>query len=159
MEWLIVIGLILFGLALIIAEVLFVPGTTIVGIAGFAFEIGGIYLAYDYFDAGTGNFVLGITFILSVTTLIVTFKTGMWQKLALKEENKGKVNEGSTANLKVGDKGKTISALRPIGKALFNDKEFEVRTNGEFLYDNLEIEIFKLDNNIIFVKPIEPNNG
>ncbi len=154
MEWIIVIGLILFGLGLLIIEILFVPGTTIVGIFGFVFEVGGVYLAYDYFGATTGNTILVATFLVSIAIIVVTFKAGLWQKLSLKEENTGKVNEGALDQLAVGDEGITISSLKPIGKALFNDKEFEVRTDGEFLYNNVKIVIKSIKENKIIVEPI-----
>lgn len=154
MEWIIVIGLILFGLGLLILEILFVPGTTVVGIAGFLFEVGGIYLSYDYFGTFTGNIILVVTFLVSIAIIIVTFKAGLWQKLSLKEENTGKVNEGSLKELNVGDEGITLSSLKPIGKALFHDNEFEVRTDGEFLYNNVKVVIKKIQENKIIVEPI-----
>ena len=38
-EWMTVISLILFGLALLVAEIIFVPGTTLVGLFGFVFLV------------------------------------------------------------------------------------------------------------------------
>ncbi len=154
MDWLIVIGLILFGLLLVILEIIFVPGTTFVGILGLLFQIGGIYLSYDYFGTSTGNITLAVSFVVSLGVTITTLKYGMWSKLSLKEEHTAKVNEGQNDDLKVGDKGITLSSLRPIGKALFADKEYEVRTDGDFLYDNVEIIIKKIVENKIIVEPL-----
>lgn len=154
MEWFVVSGLILFGLIMIVVEVLFVPGTTIVGILGFIFEIGGVYLAYDYFGDTVGSIVLAAAFLISCGCIILSFKSGVWKKLSLKEEHTGKVNEGKTAGLTVGQEGVTLSSLKPIGKAIFNDKEYEVKTFGKFLYDNVRIAIVKLENNTIIVEDI-----
>ncbi len=155
MEWLVVGSLIIFGLILIIVEILFVPGTTVVGILGFIFEIGGIYLAYDYFGETTGTIVLISAFIISSGCIILSFKSGLWKKLSLKGEHTSKVNEGKTSDLFVGLEGITLSSLKPMRKALFNDKEYEVKTFGKFLYDNEKISIVKLDNNTIVVENIE----
>jgi len=155
MEWLVVCSLIVFGLVLIIVEILFVPGTTLVGILGFVFEIGGVYLAFDYFGDTVGTVVLISAFIISSGCIILSFKSGLWKKLSLKGEHTTKVNEGKTSNLSVGLEGITISALRPIGKALFNDEEYEVKTFGKFLYDNEKVAIVKLENNTIIVDNIE----
>ena len=155
MEWLVVGSLITFGLILIVVEVLFVPGTTIVGILGFIFEIGGIYLAYEYFGETTGTIVLGSAFIISSGCIILSFKSGLWKKLSLKGEHTSKVNEGKTSDLFVGLEGITLSSLKPIGKALFNEKEYEVKTFGKFLYNDEKIAIVKLENNTIIVENIE----
>ena len=155
MEWFVVSGLILFGLIMIVAEVLFVPGTTIVGILGFIFEIGGVYLAYDYFGETTGTIVLIAAFLISSGCIILSFKSGLWRKLSLKDEHTSKVNEGKTDDLAVGQQGLTISSLKPIGKAIFTDKEYEVKTLGKFLYDNVKIAIVKLENNTIVVDDIQ----
>jgi membrane-bound ClpP family serine protease len=53
-EWITVISLILFGLTLIVAEIIFVPGTTLVGVLGFIFLIIGIGLSFHYFGKDIG---------------------------------------------------------------------------------------------------------
>ncbi len=58
MEWFAVIGLIILGIGLVVIEVVFVPGTTVVGIAGFICTGFGIYLGYDYFGNVTGSILL-----------------------------------------------------------------------------------------------------
>ena len=63
-----------------------------------------------------------------------------------------KVNIIDEQSLKIGDTGKAISRLVPAGKALFNNEFFEVRTTGEFLDPDTEIEVEKIEANKIFVK-------
>ncbi len=155
MEWLVVSGLIIFGLILIIIEILFVPGTTIVGILGFLFEIGGVYVAFDYFGDSTGYLVLTVAFIISMLAIFISFKSGVWGGLALKEEHTGKVNESRLDGLSLGQEGITTSSLKPIGKALFDDVEYEVKTFGQFLYNNQKVSIVKLENNTIIVESRE----
>ena len=155
MEWFVVSGLILFGLIMIVVEVLFVPGTTIIGVLGFIFELGGVYLAYEYFGDTTGTIVLATAFVISCGCIILSFKSGLWRKLSLKEEHTGKVNEGKTDDLIIGQEGMTVSSLKPIGKAIFNNKEYEVKTFGKFLYDNVKIAIVRLENNTIIVDDIQ----
>jgi len=155
MEWLTVSSLIAFGLILIVIEILFVPGTTVVGILGFLFEIGGVFLAFDYFGNSTGYMVLASAFILSIAVIILSFRSGVWNGFSLQDEHTSKVNEGGHDGLEVGQVGITISSLKPIGKALFNEKEYEVKTFGQFLYNNQKVSIVKLENNAIIVENIE----
>ncbi len=133
------------------------PGTTIVGILGVIFGAYGIYLGYDYFGAGTGTVILISSVAVSLVALVVAFKGKSWERLSLKETNTGKFNENYLEGLQIGDRGKTISALKPIGKALFRDheKEYEVRSNGGYINESIEVEISRIESNKIFVQPIK----
>jgi len=66
---------------------------------------------------------------------------------------KGRVNENERV-LEVGMKGVTVSSLKPVGKALFEDDEMEVRSNGGFVEENVEIEVLRIEGKKIFVQPV-----
>ena len=68
-EWLAVILLIFFGLGFIIAEIIFVPGTTLLGLFGLIFTIIGIIISYISFGAGIGTMVLIVALIIGLGTL------------------------------------------------------------------------------------------
>lgn len=152
MEWLIIVSLILLGITLIIVEIIFVPGTTIVGILGFIMGGYGIYLGYDYFGNTTGHIVLTSSVVLAFIGIFYSFKSGAWKKFANKSVSDSKVNEGLTLGLKEGDLGQTASSLKPIGKGIFNDKEYEVTSQGNFISENESIRIVKIVHNKIIVK-------
>ena len=154
MEWITVIGLIIFGIILLIAEIIFVPGTTIVGALGVIFSGYGIYLGYDYFGTSTGTIILLGTLVINVVALVMAFKGRSWERFSLKNTMKGKFNEDFQPQLKIGDKGLSISSLKPIGKALINDQEIEVRSNGGYINENVEIEVFRIESTKIFVQPV-----
>ena len=154
MEWITVLGLVFFGIILLVVEIIFVPGTTVVGIIGLIFCVYGIYLGYDYFDASTGTLILLGTLMGTVAALVLSFKGRSWERFSLKGSIKGTFNEDFKMDLKVGDVGQTISSLKPIGKALFNDQEVEVRSNGDFIKENVPVEILRIESTKIFVKPV-----
>ncbi len=154
MEWFAVIGLIVLGMGLLIIEIIFIPGTTVVGIAGAICSIYGIYLGYDYFGNTGGTIVLISAAIFNGGAIVYAFKTKSWERFSLKDINSGRFNEDQKYQLKLGDQGTTISSLKPIGKAIFNDTELEVRSEGTYIRENQEIEIIKIDNKKIIVKPI-----
>ena len=153
-EWLTVISLIVVGIFLIVAEIIFVPGTTIVGILGLVAVIGGVYLGFDYFDTGTGSLILAGTGVFTVLALVLAFRSKAWKKFSLKNTNQAKFNENMTQGLSEGDQGETTSVLRPVGKAEFNDTEYEVKTLGNYLNSGTTIKIIKIDGNDIYVEPI-----
>lgn len=53
--------------------------------------------------------------------------------------------------LKVGDIGNSIGRLAPAGKALFEDEEYEVSSQGEYIDENTEIVIKRIVKNKIIV--------
>ncbi|SNS96950.1 NfeD-like C-terminal, partner-binding [Ekhidna lutea] len=154
MEWFTIISLILVGAFLVIAEILFIPGIFIAGTLGVLCSIYGVYLSFEYFDSTTGTIVLILAVIVNVLSLVLAFRGKTWERFSLQQSHESKVNQDFKHSLKLGDKGRTISTLKPIGKAIFNDVVIEVRSKGNYVDENVEIEIEKIDNTRIFVKPI-----
>ncbi|MEM7552184.1 MAG: NfeD family protein [Bacteroidota bacterium] len=154
-EWFTVIALLLVGIGLIIVEIIFVPGTTFVGIIGLLVSAYAVYIGFDYFGTNTGYAILGGTLFLNTLAVVYALRSGAWERFSLKTSSNSRVNEGLQDNLKVGDEGQTISALRPMGKAEFNDKVFEVTTGSSFLDSGKRIKIVLVKNNRITVEPID----
>lgn len=153
MLW-IIIALILAGLLLILVEIIFIPGTTIIGVIGFIFTVTGIVFSYKHYGNEIGFYVLLGTSLTSGAALFLSLRSGAWSKFSLKENIDGKVNEGITKELEVGTIGKAVSALRPRGSVEFNGQIFEVKSNGEYFNPGTLVKIVKIQLNDILVEPI-----
>jgi membrane-bound ClpP family serine protease len=153
-EWITVISLISFGLILIVAEVIVIPGTTIVGILGFLFLIIGIAFSFKYFGSETGWVTVGVSAVSAGVILYYSFKADVWSRFSSKTKIDSRVNEGELDSLKVGDEGVTISSLRPVGKAELNGKLYEVKSFGDYLDNGIKIKIIKINSSQIIVEPI-----
>lgn len=154
MEWFTIIALIVFGLVLIVVEVIFVPGTTFVGIVGFGIAGFGVFQSFVSFGTETGLIVLTVSSLLAVGAIFYSFKSGVWKRFALNSRNQSKFNEDIKHTLHEGDTGITLSALRPIGKAEFSEKVFEVKTNGNYLDAGTEVKIVRIIDQAIIVDPV-----
>ena len=154
MEWTIVISLIFLGLLLLVVEVIFVPGTTIVGVAGFVALVLGIGLAFRYFGSDVGWMATGGAAVAFGVVFYFSFKTNVWKRFSLKTSIKSRVNEGELEHLVPGEEGIAISALRPVGKAELTSKVFEVKTQGGYIDSGTRIRVVKIISNQIFVEPI-----
>jgi len=153
-DWISVLLLIICGIILVIIELIFVPGTTVLGILGLIALLAGVYISFGAFGSATGFWVLSGTVVFSVLALVYSLRAGTWQRFALKTSINSKVNENEKMDLRVGMQGKLISDLRPMGTAEFSDKLFEVQTNGNYLEAGNKVEIVSLTDNKIIVKPI-----
>ncbi len=153
--WIIIISLLLVGLALTIVELFFIPGTTVVGLLGLIFSIAGIIVSYNQLGASTARYILGGMLIVSTVALVVSFRTGAWSKFSLKSSIDSKVNEGMLATISVGDEGITLSNLRPVGKAEFNQKAYEVKTTGSYIESGGKVKITQIELHQIVVEPLK----
>ncbi len=153
-DWLSVTLLIGCGIVLIIIEIVFVPGTTILGILGILMLFGGVYFSYVNFGSSVGTGVLIGTLLVSLTALVYSLRAGVWSKFSLKSQIDSKVNEHEKDDLAVGLQGTAISDLRPVGTAEFSDQLFEVQTNGNYLEAGTNIAIVKISDNKIIVEPL-----
>lgn len=152
MVWFILSALLLIGLILVIAEILFVPGTTIVGIIGVLVTGVGIYYAFVTFDNQVAVMVLVATLVLNFGALIYGFRSGAWKKFALKSTIKSRAFDDRLKGLEVGMKGTAISDIKPIGKAEIGDGIYEVKSESGFISVGTVVFITKLENNIIIIK-------
>lgn len=146
--------LIAIGLLVILAEIFFVPGSTVIGIVGILLVIAGVVGAF-YSLGRTGGFVVfGITLLLVAILGYLGFKSNTWQLLAVKTSIDSKAPAEATG-FNIGDKGKTITRCAPIGKAEFeNGRIEEVYSFGDLIHENTPIVIYKIQDKKIIVKPI-----
>lgn len=149
-----VIALILIGLILIVIEVIFIPGTTLVGLAGFIFLIVGVGLSFKYFGTDRGWLTLGGSAVAAGGILYVAFRTDAWSRFSLRSSLQGKVNDGQHDALAVGMTGQTTSALRPMGNAEIEGRLYEVRTTGEYVENGQPVRIIRISENKIVVEPV-----
>ena len=154
-DWITVLALISLGIIFIIVEILFVPGTTIVGILGILSTLFGVYLSFVYYGSTVGTWLAAGSGVLFIGAIYIAFKQKTWDRFSLKDTMQGKFNEGLTSQLQIAQRGKALSSLRPFGKAEFGGKEFEVRTFGDYLDSGTEVEIARINGNTIYVQPIK----
>lgn len=152
-EWFTVISLILFGLVLLVVEIIFIPGTTIVGLIGFVIMAVGVGLSFNYFGSTAGWSTFAGAAVTSGLVLYYSFKSNVWGRFALKSTSLGKVNEGEAEELSPGLEGVTVSALRPVGKAELANRTYEVKTIGSFVEVGTKVRIIKILSNQIIVEP------
>ncbi|HCC70976.1 MAG TPA: hypothetical protein DEQ09_07495 [Bacteroidales bacterium] len=153
----IIIFLIILGILLFLVEFLIVPGITIAGIGGAISTITGIVLAFYYHGPKTGLIVLISTAVLIGLTAVFMLKAGTWKRLMLNTSIEGKVDfvKKDENRIKMGDKGKTITRLNPMGKIMVENEYYEAKAMDKLIKQNTEVEIVKIESNKLIVKPIK----
>ena len=146
-----IILLIVIGLFLLMLEILFVPGM-VLGFISVILMIVGIIFSFKDYGTETGIIVLSGTTIASIASVYWAFNSSIWKKMQVHSSIVGKANMIEEGSVKIGDSGKTISRLNPMGKALINNILVEVQATEDFIDEEKEITIEKIHQNKIFVK-------
>jgi len=147
-----IIILIILGIALLLVEILMLPGI-VVGVIGVGLTITGIVMAYTNFGMSAGNLTLFGTFVSTLVSLYFALKSKTWDKVALKSSIDSKVNTIKEDTVKVGDEGITITRLATIGRVLVNDMTFDAESPNKFIDPQTQIIVTKIMNGKLIVKP------
>ncbi|NPA36878.1 MAG: hypothetical protein GXO47_08530 [Chlorobi bacterium] len=149
---LVIVFLILLGIFLLFLEFFVIPGITVAGIGGLIFTFAGITMAYRNFGAETGNLILLGTVVLAVALIVISFKSGTWEKLMLNSTVSGQVETVDESSIKPGDTGITITRLNPIGKVKVGNEIIEAKCPGQFVDPNTEVTVKQVYKTYIIVK-------
>ena len=152
------LGLIIFfiviGLVFLLVEILVTPGV-VLGIIGLGFISFGVFQAYKVYGNNTGNIVLFSVGVVTISVVLFALKSGVWTKMASTGVISGKAKENAVDLVQVGDQGKALSAMRPLGTGLINGKKVEVSSEGEAIATGSPIEVIRINRNKIFIKKLD----
>ncbi|QNH62134.1 NfeD family protein [Hymenobacter sediminicola] len=146
--------LLLFGLLFLAAEVVFIPGTTIVGLIGFALLAAGVWFAYRDFGSATGHILLVSSLAVTGLMIYIGLKPKNMARVALTDVNNSHVRDARLPDVQPGTTGRTLSALRPAGTVLFEENRREVTTRGEFVPAGTEVRVLRIEQNRIVVESV-----
>lgn len=156
MDWITVILLLIAGIILLVVEIIFVPGTTILGIIGVALMVFGVIIGYSKFGTQTGTIILVSAVVTGGAVTVIGFRTGVWKRFALNTTNESKFNEDIKIEHLFGAEGIAHSALRPYGKAEIYNSIYEVKTLGNYLTTGTKIKVTNVDkDHKIYVEPLK----
>lgn len=155
LSWFVLLVILLLGIGLVVAEVIFVPGTTFVGVLGLAMLVVGVFLGFSWFGETVGWFVFAGSLLGSGLAVFYGLRNNTWNRFSLDSEINSRVNEEFPVPVLVGALGHTVSALRPQGRAEFGDQILEVRTLGDFLPTGTQVRVSRIEGTIIIVESIE----
>ena len=157
---------VLTGLALILLEVLVIPGFGIAGLGGIGLMIYGLYLlllpdipvseevlgqAMDGFLIGLVGAVIGV--VLLVKLMI---KTKFWEQLTAPDTQKKEDGYSNTLGWESlqGETGIADTDLHPSGWVRVKDQRIFVVSEGEFIEEGKEIKILSVDGNRVLVREL-----
>lgn len=166
------------GLLLLVLEVLVIPGTFVAGLLGLLMMLAALMIAMvdegmmqSFRDEDTGvidvptlvglpviYLALGVLGAGGLAALVMRFlpTLPMYHSLAVDREMRpGTSIEGMERNMqRVGQVGKTVTQLRPAGRAEFDGEVLEVSSSSGFVDEGSEVRIISVDGMRILVEVV-----
>ena len=147
-----IITLILVGLVLIFVEILLVPGVGVAGILGLLCLVGSSVYSFYYMGTTAGLIVTVVNSLLLIGLTIYVLRAKTWKRMSLETNIDSKAVEDAV--LSVGDKGKTMTRLAPMGAARFGDNVVEVKALEGMLDPGTPVKVVLIEDNKIYVRPL-----
>jgi membrane-bound serine protease (ClpP class) len=154
MTTLIVVLLIAVGFIFLAIEFFLVPGFSVPGIAGITMIGYGIYKSSMEYGASGALIAVSLSAVTAVLLIRVAMKSRAIRNVGLDYSQKGTTAVNDYSFL-LNKKGVARSNLRPSGSAIIEDKYYDVVTDGEYIEENSEIIVAKIEGTRIIVSQIE----
>ena len=150
-----IITLAVLGLLLLLAEIVILPGVGVAGIVGTLALIGSVYYAYSVYGL-IGLFItLSAIAVVGTLSIFYALRSKTWNRLTLHSKINSKIDETpKEKGIFVGEEGKTLTRLAPMGKARFGDAEVEVSSQGRIIDAGVDIKVVSVEDYRIFVEEI-----
>ena len=152
--WLIAILLII-GVLMLVAEIVLLPGLSVAGILAFGSYGYAGYRAFQLYGVNGLIATIVVAAIISAIAIFFSLRAKTWQRFSLGSKIESVSQEDPQENnVKVGERGMTLTRLAPIGKVLIDGKVYEAKSSHEFIDQKSEVEVVDFENFNVVVKRV-----
>ncbi|MCI5679572.1 MAG: hypothetical protein MR278_06320 [Bacteroidales bacterium] len=147
--WIVVLAIL--GLVMLFAEIL-MPGFGLFGILGTISLFGSLVLTYRLYGMVTFLIMLAAMVVIFFAMVYVAKKSGLYNKVILKDRQEAKDFDESVLQGLLGQVGITQSTLRPFGVAEFDGKMVDVCSQGDFIERGEKVQVVQIAGKTVTVK-------
>lgn len=147
--WIVVLAIL--GLVMLFAEIL-MPGFGLFGILGTISLFGSLVLTYRLYGMVTFLIMLAAMVVIFFAMVYVAKKSGLYNKVILKDKQEAKDFDESVLQGLLGQVGITQSTLRPFGVAEFDGKMVDVCSQGDFIDRGEKVQVVQITGKTVTVK-------
>ena len=155
MEMFVIVLLILFGVLFLVAELVLLPGVSAGAVLSLVSFGSAVYMAFrDYGPLG-GTVTLGVVLVLAVAATLLSLRAKTWQRFSLRHKVASSMPAPASEQVRLGDRGLTLSRLSPMGKVEIGGKTYEAKSQGPYVDPQRAVEVVGFENASVIVKPID----
>ena len=168
-----VVAVFVIGLALVLIELLFIPGIVVLALLGVMLMVGALlWTMVDYYPStaqlpSLDMFLLPLANLgtaIGLSAVAIYFLAAFFPKMpglrriilsaAEPAGDSLVLSEPGAAHgaVRAGDRGKALSMLRPVGRAEFGGEIFDARTEGEFLEGGTPVVVLRVEGSEVVVE-------
>ena len=147
--WIVVLAML--GLIMLFAEIL-MPGFGLFGILGSASLLGSLILTFKLFGMMAFLIMLIVTVAIFFGMIAFAKKSGLYNKVVLRDKQEAKDFDESTLQGLLGQVGLTQTTLRPFGIAEFGGKAVDVCSTGDFVDRGVKVQVIQITGKTVTVK-------
>lgn len=147
--WVIILAIL--GLVMLFAEIL-MPGFGLFGILGAVSLLGALVLTYRLYGMIVFLILLLAVVIIFFVMISVAKKSGLYNKVILKDRQEAKDFDESVLQGLLGKVGVTHSTLRPFGTAEFDGQMVDVCSQGDFIERDVPVQVVQITGKTVTVK-------
>ena len=149
LPWIIILAML--GLLLLFVEIL-MPGFGLFGILGTISLLGSLVAAFKLYGMVVFLVMLSCSILVFVVMFVFAKKSGLYNKVILRDRQEEKGFDESTLQGLLGKVGLTQTDLRPFGVAEFDGQMVDVCSTGEFIDRGTEVQVVQITGKIVTVK-------
>lgn len=151
--WIIVL-LVVLGLVFLFAELLLLPGLSVGAFLSLICYGGALYVAFDRYSTATGVWCIAAIVVLSLIVIVISLRSKTWRRLSLEQKITSSSGNDVSA-VSVGERGRSVSRLAPVGRAEFGGRIYEAKSQTGYIDAGAEVEVVGFDDFSLIVKPIK----
>ena len=149
LPWIIIIAML--GLLLLFVEIL-MPGFGLFGILGTLSLLGTLVVVFKLYGFTAFLVMLAAVVIIFFGMIVFAKKSGLYNKVVLKDRQEAKGFDETPLQGLLGKVGMTHTELKPFGVAVFDGKQVDVCSTGEFIDRNVQVQVVQITGKIVTVK-------
>ena len=147
----VIIIVMVIGLLLLFTEVAVVPGFGVAGVLGVLALGAGAVAAWTELGPLWGGVSGGVSVVAAVVMLLWLPRSRAGRKMVLEHSQADAVSQRDRRAL-IGQRGVTVTPLRPVGRVRFGSAEVDVMTEGEYVDSHQEVEVMTVEGARVVVR-------
>ena len=161
------LALFVVGLVLLVAEIAFIPGFGLVGLAGILCMVASLLLtrlpSYDWWQLDDITAVIGqlaLSMIIAIVGSAILLRAlprfALFNRLVLNTQTsaeEGFVGAPERESSLVGQEGVTLTVLRPTGMGMFDGKRLDIIAEGDLIEEHTAVKVIEARGNRVIVRP------
>ena len=147
----VIIIVMVIGLLLLFTEVAVVPGFGVAGVLGVLALGAGAVAAWTELGPLWGGVSGGVSVVAAVVMLLWLPRSRAGRKMVLEHSQVDAVSQRDRRGL-IGQRGVTVTPLRPVGRVRFGSAEVDVMTEGEYVDSHQEVEVMTVEGARVVVR-------